>query len=47
MLLLDEPMAGMAQADIERISALIKTVARNHQVLGVNAALDRLFEIRA
>ncbi|TIT34873.1 MAG: ABC transporter ATP-binding protein, partial [Mesorhizobium sp.] len=29
MLLLDEPMAGMAQEDIERISALIRRISKN------------------
>jgi branched-chain amino acid transport system ATP-binding protein len=34
-LLLDEPMAGMTQEDIERISALIRRVAANRTVLMV------------
>jgi branched-chain amino acid transport system ATP-binding protein len=35
MLLLDEPMAGMGHEDIERISALVKTVATDRTVLMV------------
>jgi branched-chain amino acid transport system ATP-binding protein len=35
MMLLDEPTAGMTQEDVERISALIKTVAANRTVLMV------------
>jgi len=34
-------------AYLERPGGLIKIVARNHQYLGVNAAIDRLLEIRA
>jgi branched-chain amino acid transport system ATP-binding protein len=40
MLLLDEPMAGMAQADVERISALIKTIAKNRTILMVEHNLS-------
>ncbi|MBI6628545.1 ABC transporter ATP-binding protein [Pontibaca salina] len=40
MLLLDEPMAGMAQADVERISALIRRVAQNRTVLMVEHNLS-------
>ena len=35
MLLLDEPMAGLGQEDIKRITALIRQVARNRTVLMV------------
>ena len=35
MMLLDEPMAGLGQEDIKRISALIRTVAKNRTVLMV------------
>jgi len=35
MMLLDEPTAGMAQQDVERISALIRKVAANRTVLMV------------
>ena len=35
MMLLDEPTAGMAHEDVTRISALIKTVAKNRTVLMV------------
>jgi branched-chain amino acid transport system ATP-binding protein len=40
MLLLDEPMAGMGHEDIERISALIKTVAVSRTVLMVEHNLS-------
>jgi len=35
MMLLDEPMAGLGQEDIERIAQLIRTVARDRTVLMV------------
>jgi branched-chain amino acid transport system ATP-binding protein len=35
MLLLDEPMAGMGQEDIQRISALIRRIAANRTILMV------------
>ena len=35
MMLLDEPMAGLGQEDIKRISSLIREVARNRTVLMV------------
>ena len=35
MMLLDEPMAGLGQEDIKRITALIRTVARDRTVLMV------------
>jgi branched-chain amino acid transport system ATP-binding protein len=35
MMLLDEPMAGLGHEDIERIAALIRSVARNRTVLMV------------
>jgi branched-chain amino acid transport system ATP-binding protein len=35
MLLLDEPMAGMGQEDVERISALIRRIAVNRTILMV------------
>jgi branched-chain amino acid transport system ATP-binding protein len=40
MLLLDEPMAGMAQADVERISGLIRTVSQNRTILMVEHNLS-------
>jgi branched-chain amino acid transport system ATP-binding protein len=40
MLLLDEPMAGMGNEDIERISALIKSVASSRTVLMVEHNLS-------
>jgi branched-chain amino acid transport system ATP-binding protein len=40
LMLLDEPMAGMAQEDIERISALIRRVAANRTILMVEHNLS-------
>lgn len=40
MLLLDEPMAGMAQEDIERISGLIKRIGRERTILMVEHNLS-------
>lgn len=40
MLLLDEPMAGMAQADVERISALIKSISAGRTILMVEHNLS-------
>jgi branched-chain amino acid transport system ATP-binding protein len=40
MLLLDEPMAGLAHDDIGRISGLIRTAARNRTVLMVEHNMD-------
>ncbi|MFN3868751.1 MAG: ABC transporter ATP-binding protein [Hyphomicrobiaceae bacterium] len=40
MLLLDEPMAGMGREDIQRVSALIKRVAKNRTVLMVEHNLN-------
>ena len=40
MMLLDEPMAGMTPEDIERISALIRRIARNRTVLMVEHNLS-------
>jgi branched-chain amino acid transport system ATP-binding protein len=40
LLLLDEPMAGLGREDIERISALIKTVAQKRTVLMVEHNLS-------
>jgi branched-chain amino acid transport system ATP-binding protein len=40
MLLLDEPMAGMGHEDIDRISALIKSVAADRTVLMVEHNLS-------
>ena len=40
MLLLDEPMAGMAQEDVERISALIKRISKNRTILMVEHNLS-------
>lgn len=40
MLLLDEPMAGMAQADVERISGLIRRISKNRTILMVEHNLS-------
>ena len=40
MLLLDEPTAGMGHEDIDRIAALIKSVAANRTVLMVEHNLS-------
>ena len=40
MMLLDEPMAGMTQEDVERISALIRRVAENRTILMVEHNLS-------
>ena len=40
MILLDEPMAGMAQADVERITALIRRVSKNRTILMVEHNLS-------
>ncbi|HWK64228.1 MAG TPA: ABC transporter ATP-binding protein [Rhizobiaceae bacterium] len=40
MLLLDEPMAGMGQEDIERISGLIKRIGRQRTILMVEHNLS-------
>jgi branched-chain amino acid transport system ATP-binding protein len=40
MLLLDEPMAGMTQEDVERISTLIKEISRNRTILMVEHNLS-------
>lgn len=40
MLLLDEPMAGMTQEDVERISALIKRISANRTILMVEHNLS-------
>ncbi|MFC5066910.1 ABC transporter ATP-binding protein [Flaviflagellibacter deserti] len=40
MLLLDEPMAGMAQEDVSRISALIARIAENRTILMVEHNLS-------
>jgi branched-chain amino acid transport system ATP-binding protein len=40
MLLLDEPTAGMGHEDVDRIAALIKSVAANRTVLMVEHNLS-------
>lgn len=45
LILLDEPMAGMGQEDIERTSALIRSLAPRHTVLMVEHNLKVVAEI--
>lgn len=45
LILLDEPMAGMGQEDIERTSALILSLARHHTVLMVEHNLKVVADI--
>ncbi|MDO5703940.1 MAG: ABC transporter ATP-binding protein [Paracoccus sp. (in: a-proteobacteria)] len=45
LILLDEPMAGMGQEDIEHTSALIKSLARRHTVLMVEHNLKVVADI--
>jgi branched-chain amino acid transport system ATP-binding protein len=40
MLLLDEPMAGMAQEDVARVSALIRRISANRTILMVEHNLS-------
>ena len=40
LMLLDEPMAGMGQEDIEKIAALIKRIAADHTILMVEHNLN-------
>jgi branched-chain amino acid transport system ATP-binding protein len=45
MLLLDEPMAGLGLEDIERISALIRSVSANRTILMVEHNLEVVAEL--
>jgi len=45
MMLLDEPMAGLAHEDIARISALIRKVARDRTVLMVEHNMDVVADV--
>ena len=45
VLLLDEPLAGLAVAERERIAKLIKTLSREIPVLLVEHDIDRVFQI--
>ena len=47
LMLLDEPMAGMAREDIARVSELIRTAARNRTVLMVEHNLDVVADLSA
>jgi branched-chain amino acid transport system ATP-binding protein len=42
VLLLDEPLAGLAAAERERVSRLVKTIAKNIPVLIVEHDIDRV-----
>ena len=44
LLLLDEPLAGLAAAERERIVAMVKSLARHMGVLLVEHDIDRVFE---
>ena len=45
ILLLDEPLAGLAAAERQRIAALVKTVSAEIPVLLVEHDIDRVFQI--
>ena len=45
ILLLDEPLAGLASAERQRIAALVKTVSAEIPVLLVEHDIDRVFQI--
>jgi ABC-type branched-subunit amino acid transport system ATPase component/ABC-type branched-subunit amino acid transport system permease subunit len=45
VLLLDEPLAGLAAAERERVGALIKSISRDMPVLLVEHDIDRVFQI--
>ena len=45
VLLLDEPLAGLAAAERQRIAALVKTVSAEIPVLFVEHDIDRVFQI--
>jgi len=42
LLLLDEPLAGLAEADRGRVSALIRALARSHAVVLIEHDIDRV-----
>ena len=45
LLLLDEPLAGLAEADRQVVAALIKKLAENHAVLLIEHDIDRVLAI--
>jgi ABC-type branched-subunit amino acid transport system ATPase component/ABC-type branched-subunit amino acid transport system permease subunit len=45
LLLLDEPLAGLASAERERVAQLVKTVSRDVPVLLVEHDIDRVFAL--
>jgi branched-chain amino acid transport system ATP-binding protein len=45
MLLLDEPLAGLAAAERTRVAALVKSISREIPVLLVEHDIDRVFQI--
>lgn len=42
LLLLDEPLAGLGEADRDRVSALIRSLARSHAVVLIEHDIDRV-----
>ena len=44
MLLLDEPLAGLAAGERERIVAMIRVLSRHMGVLLIEHDIDRVFE---
>jgi branched-chain amino acid transport system ATP-binding protein len=45
VILLDEPLAGMGQEEGERISALLKTLSRDHALLLIEHDMDFVFKV--
>ncbi|OUM00131.1 branched-chain amino acid ABC transporter ATP-binding protein/permease [Variovorax sp. JS1663] len=45
LLLLDEPLAGLAEADRVRVSALIRALARTHAVVLIEHDIDRVLAL--
>lgn len=45
LLLLDEPLAGLAEADRQVVAALIKKLSQNHAVLLIEHDIDRVLEL--
>jgi branched-chain amino acid transport system ATP-binding protein len=45
VLLLDEPLAGMGQEEGERISALLKSLSKDHAILLIEHDMDFVFKV--
>ncbi len=45
LLLLDEPLAGLAEADRERVAGLIQALARSHAVVLIEHDIDRVLAL--